>query len=229
MERDRERICPHCGKLFIPIKSTHKYCCHECYKAAWFKRRAERGKCVYQPRQCAVCGKVFTPSTPLQKTCGGECSRLYLRQVYGTGNGKKQAEQDAPFDRLTLAEFGEIMSKHQAQPARIEHSHRMQSVLQDRYSYLSPDVRHAKFYAAIRHFDSAFPDWRDLSMTRQIALVELYLALGLSFFKRSDIQTALTAQDYAAIKSAVLLTRWAGENGRYAISLIRAIADDFWQ
>ena len=66
-------------------------------------------------------------------------------------------------------------------------------------------------------------------MARQIALVELYLALGLSFFKRSGIQAALTAQDFSSIKSAVLLTRWAGENGRYASSVVRTLVDDFWQ
>lgn len=62
-----ERICPVCGKAFVPKKGKQAYCCRAC---------ADKSKHVAVERVCQLCGKHFhVESYEVKRGSGKYCSR----------------------------------------------------------------------------------------------------------------------------------------------------------
>lgn len=74
-----KRICPECGREFIPSSSSRIYCCLYCSSNAKSRRAKERRLNEVRegvPRICVICGKEFVPKCATQKTCSPECSSV---------------------------------------------------------------------------------------------------------------------------------------------------------
>lgn len=98
-------VCPNCGKFFVPLVYSRKYCdkchgtikyykkvpkekrvCKKCgkeflstRKSQWFCtdicRESYHSKKVFFDKVCAFCGKTFRASTHKKNYCGNDCYR----------------------------------------------------------------------------------------------------------------------------------------------------------
>lgn len=76
-----EKKCEICGKAFLPIRKTQKYCSQECQHAASLARKREKYGTTFlslpeseRTYQCLVCGKPFIAKQPQQKYCSKRCA-----------------------------------------------------------------------------------------------------------------------------------------------------------
>lgn len=95
----RKKVCPHCGKEFIPTSNRQVFCSKECrYQAEQAEkkaeREAERGDHYYRQRKCAVCGKLFWPNSSGQTVCSEECRKKHHNEYSLEWWHKKQAEKE---------------------------------------------------------------------------------------------------------------------------------------
>ena len=82
----KKKVCPHCGKEYVPESNRQIFCSKDCRKAAWRaekqkRREAERGDHYYRQRTCAVCGKLYWPTHSQQKFCSEDCQRINHHKV----------------------------------------------------------------------------------------------------------------------------------------------------
>lgn len=79
MESQTERICPICGKSFMPVRDNNIYCGHKCACKGWWKNNPEamqdkkKNKPVYK-RVCLFCGREFETTRANKKCCSLKCS-----------------------------------------------------------------------------------------------------------------------------------------------------------
>lgn len=97
-ETARKKVCPHCGKEFIPTSNRQVFCSKECrYQAGQAgkkaEREAERGDHYYRQRKCAVCGKLFWPNSSGQTLCSEECRKKHHNEYSLEWWHNKQAEK----------------------------------------------------------------------------------------------------------------------------------------
>ena len=97
-ETVQKKVCPHCGKEFIPASNRQVFCSKECRHQARqaekkAEREAERGCHYYRQRECSVCGKLFWPTHSQQKVCSEECRKKNHNEYSLEWWHKKQAEK----------------------------------------------------------------------------------------------------------------------------------------
>lgn len=95
----RKKVCPHCGKEFIPTSNRQVFCSKECrYQSEQAEkkaeREAERGDHYYRQRKCAVCGKLFWPNSSGQTVCSEECRKKHHNEYSLEWWHKKQADKE---------------------------------------------------------------------------------------------------------------------------------------
>ena len=95
----KKKICPHCGKEFVPTSNRQVYCSKGCTSQAWQtkkkeEREAERGEHFYRQRKCEVCGKLFWPNSSGQKVCSEDCRKKKQNVVTLEIYHRKQAEKE---------------------------------------------------------------------------------------------------------------------------------------
>lgn len=93
-----KKVCPHCGKEFIPTSNRQVFCSKECrYQAGQAGKKAEReakrGDHCYRQRKCAVCGKPFWPNSSGQTLCSEECRKKHHNEYSLEWWHNKQAEK----------------------------------------------------------------------------------------------------------------------------------------
>lgn len=81
-----KKVCPHCGKEYVPASNRQIFCAKDCRKAAQQaekqeRREAERGDHYYRQRTCTVCGKPYWPTHSQQKRCSEDCRRIQHNKV----------------------------------------------------------------------------------------------------------------------------------------------------
>lgn len=94
-----KKVCPHCGKEFVPTSNRQVFCSKECnYQARQAEkkaeREAERGDHYYRKRVCEVCGKEYWPTHSQQKVCSEECRKKKHNMVTLEIYHRKQAEEE---------------------------------------------------------------------------------------------------------------------------------------
>lgn len=94
----KKKICPHCGKEFIPTSNRQIFCTKECCKQerqgkTKADREAEKGDHYYRQRKCEVCGKLYWPTHSQQKFCSDECIRVNHNKKTLEFYHKKQKEK----------------------------------------------------------------------------------------------------------------------------------------
>ena len=71
------KTCEYCGKEFMACRSSHRFCCNACGKAA--RRKRMHSKLVEEHKQqkieCPICGKKFVYSKEHRVYCSSECAR----------------------------------------------------------------------------------------------------------------------------------------------------------
>ena len=82
----KKKVCPHCGKEYVPESNRQIFCSKDCRKAVkqaerQKRREAERGDHYYRQRTCTVCGKPYWPTHSQQKRCSEECQRINHNKV----------------------------------------------------------------------------------------------------------------------------------------------------
>ena len=82
----KKKVCPHCGKEYVPESNRQIFCSKDCRKAAQQaekqkRREAERGDHYYRQRTCAVCGELYWPTHSQQKFCSEDCQRINHNKV----------------------------------------------------------------------------------------------------------------------------------------------------
>ena len=82
----KKKVCPHCGKEYVPESNRQIFCSQDCRKAAHQaekrkQREAERGDHYYRQRTCTVCGKLYWPTHSQQKFCSEDCQRINHNKV----------------------------------------------------------------------------------------------------------------------------------------------------
>ena len=82
----KKKVCPHCGKEYVPESNRQIFCSKDCRKAVkqaerQKRREAERGDHFYRQRTCAVCGKLYWPTHSQQKFCSEDCQRIKHNKV----------------------------------------------------------------------------------------------------------------------------------------------------
>ena len=65
--------CGYCGKGFVPVKGTQKFCCKECRK----QNEREKRKKPEEKATCAHCGKEFLRDRATRIYCTPECGKAY--------------------------------------------------------------------------------------------------------------------------------------------------------
>ncbi|CAK7000600.1 MAG: hypothetical protein ENTB_00006 [Enterocloster aldenensis] len=81
-EAAKKKICPHCGREFVPGSNRQMFCTVECRKAHHQEQRdnarqEERGEHFYRQKTCAVCGEPFYPNSSQSRFCGEACRRKH--------------------------------------------------------------------------------------------------------------------------------------------------------
>ncbi len=94
-----KKVCPHCGKEFIPTSNRQIFCSKECnYQARRAgkkaEREAERGDHYYRKRVCEVCGKMFWPNSSGQTLCSEECRKKHHNEYSLEWWHRKQDEKE---------------------------------------------------------------------------------------------------------------------------------------
>lgn len=71
-ERNK-RICPHCGKKFLPKRKNQLFCCSDHRKIYWnTHQELVNRKTIYHVK-CLCCGKEFDTYDNRTKYCSKEC------------------------------------------------------------------------------------------------------------------------------------------------------------
>ncbi len=84
-----DKHCEFCGRPFVALRQTAKYCGDVCRVKAQKRRKAK--KMVAQPkRKCAVCGKDFRPKTEASRLCSKACG---MRETHAKMRAAKEAER----------------------------------------------------------------------------------------------------------------------------------------
>jgi len=65
------KICPNCGKSFLPKVTWQIYCSDKCKQHVKYLRR--KGQTLLFKRTCPVCGKEFETYLLRQKCCSRKC------------------------------------------------------------------------------------------------------------------------------------------------------------
>lgn len=81
------RSCPHCGKMFVPIKVTQYCCSSKCSEAELRHRRAMEKKLPV--RTCEICGQTYQPRTKTQRFCSSICRTKHGFSVLKEKGGKR--------------------------------------------------------------------------------------------------------------------------------------------
>lgn len=94
-----KKVCPHCGKEFVPTSNRQIFCSKECnYQARQAEKKAEReverGDHYYRKRICEVCGREYWPTHSQQKVCSEECRKKKHNMVTLEIYHRKQAEEE---------------------------------------------------------------------------------------------------------------------------------------
>lgn len=94
----KKKVCPHCGKEFIPTSNRQIFCTKECCNQARqdkvkANRVAEKGDHYYRQRKCEVCGKLYWPTHSQQKFCSDECTKVNHNKKSLEFYHKKQKEK----------------------------------------------------------------------------------------------------------------------------------------
>ena len=95
-----KKVCPHCGKEFIPTSNRQVFCSKDCRKEAaqaekQAEREAERGDHYYRKRICEVCGKEYWPTHSQQKFCSEECQKKH-HNVYSLDWWHRKQDEKEP-------------------------------------------------------------------------------------------------------------------------------------
>ena len=79
MQTLREKVCPVCGKAFLTMNRTRKYCCTDCTRHAQAEKKHGPAP---EAKACAICGQVFMPRHDTDRFCSEACRRrdTYLRR-----------------------------------------------------------------------------------------------------------------------------------------------------
>ena len=94
----KKKVCPHCGKEFIPTSNRQIFCTKECCNQARqdkvkADRVAEKGDHYYRQRQCEVCGSIYWPTHSQQKFCSEKCKKINHNKKTLEFYHKKQKEK----------------------------------------------------------------------------------------------------------------------------------------
>lgn len=71
-----ERVCPVCGKSFIPVRSTKICCSYECAQKNF---RAKSRKII--KKVCLQCGKEFETTNSIKVYCSEDCYKRKFHKV----------------------------------------------------------------------------------------------------------------------------------------------------
>lgn len=78
---NRKRICPGCGKRFLPKRTNQIYCSAKCRQHYWNTHLDRVNKKAFYTKTCKHCGKEFTVyGDDSRKYCSYEC---YWAERYG--------------------------------------------------------------------------------------------------------------------------------------------------
>ena len=96
----RKKVCPHCGKEYVPGSNRQIFCSKACWTAAQQakkqeQREAERGDHYYRQRTCTICGETYWPTHSQQKRCSQDCRRVHHNIVTLDSYHRKQAAKKA--------------------------------------------------------------------------------------------------------------------------------------
>ncbi|CCZ32845.1 putative uncharacterized protein [Firmicutes bacterium CAG:646] len=94
----KKKVCPRCGKEFIPSSNRQIFCTKECCNQARqdkvkADRVAEKGDHYYRQRQCEVCGSIYWPTHSQQKFCSEKCKKINHNKKTLEFYHKKQKEK----------------------------------------------------------------------------------------------------------------------------------------
>lgn len=94
----KKRECPYCGKLFVPVNASHRFCGGYCRKMFSLRSRRERYRdahaLIRQDRFCAICGKKLPADMHIKATaCAGECSLTYRQRKYEEKLAKQREQR----------------------------------------------------------------------------------------------------------------------------------------
>ena len=108
----KKKVCPHCGKEFIPASNRQIFCTKECCNQARqdkvkADRVAEKGDHYYRQRQCEVCGSIYWPTHSQQKFCSEKCKKINHNKKTLEFYHKKQKEKAQCKD---LSQMKELVS-----------------------------------------------------------------------------------------------------------------------
>lgn len=79
--------CEECGKEYMRVKKTSKYCSSKCVSKAWYRRTKNEKKEVEgigKTADCVVCGKLYIKTRKDKLTCGKSCSTRYATLKWKT-------------------------------------------------------------------------------------------------------------------------------------------------
>lgn len=108
----KPKVCPICGKTFMPKAWAQKYCSLDCGREAEREqsRKRNRGKIFDKGnRNCLICGKEFTPNSNSQVYCCAECAYKAKLERMRTYNTKVREKKRA--ERVTLKRICAICGK----------------------------------------------------------------------------------------------------------------------
>lgn len=78
-----------------------------------------------------------------------------------------------------------------------------------------------------KEMDANFPFWRELSVHRQEALLNLAVGIGIKkLLKRDDICEAIRRQKWNDFKSLILCLAWSYANGPRAVKMCRKLESE---
>ena len=88
-KRDNTKVCPVCGKAFMPHRKTQMYCSKKCADEQRHQESSAR-----RTRTCEVCGKEFVMPHPSGKANRGAVKegRFCSRKCYGVWLSEKMTD-----------------------------------------------------------------------------------------------------------------------------------------
>ena len=114
MQKPRNRVCIHCGKVFSYTNNRQVMCSVVCRDG----RRRARRKAKLTQIACLECGELFWPPTPRIKICSQACrtARNVARNktVVQDGRKKRPASRGRPVKVRRCIECGNICGRHYA-------------------------------------------------------------------------------------------------------------------
>lgn len=96
------KICPVCGKEFMPDNGMRVYCSDECLKEHHKQLEWK------PPRYCAICGKRLTGR--YLKYCGEECQKEHKRRMKSGTQAQKRKKGDGELSRFALTALAAKMA-----------------------------------------------------------------------------------------------------------------------